>query len=179
MTREQLEHLIRASAAISGDDEIVVIGSQAILGQFPAAPDEMRVSVEADVYPKNHPEQADLIDGSIGELSPFHSTFGYYAQGVAPETATLPSGWESRLIPVRSPATRGATGWCLEIHDLVLSKYVAGREKDLDFVQAAARHKLVDRDELLKRLATMPIDAARQKLAHDRITADHRPTTPT
>lgn len=135
----------------------------------------MRISVEADVYPKNHPEQADLIDGSIGELSPFHSTFGYYAQGVAPETAILPVGWETRLIPVSSPATRGATGWCLEVHDLVLSKYVAGREKDLEFVAAAARHKLVDRDELLQRLPTMPIDPARQQLARDRIQLNHSP----
>lgn len=173
MNRAQLEHIIRASAAISGDDEIVVIGSQAILGQFPAPPEELTVSVEADVYPKNKPEQADLIDGSIGELSPFHATFGYYAQGVAPETAVLPAGWESRLVPVRTPNTRGATGWCLEVHDLVLSKYIAGREKDLEFVAAAARHKLVDRDELLRRLATMPVDEARRTLAEQRIRADH------
>jgi hypothetical protein len=31
VTREQLEHLIRAAADIAADDEIVVIGSQAIL----------------------------------------------------------------------------------------------------------------------------------------------------
>lgn len=173
MNRAQLEHVIRASAAISGDDEIVVIGSQAILGQFPIPPEELTVSIEADVYPKNKPEHADLIDGSIGELSPFHSTFGYYAQGVAPETAVLPAGWEARLVPVRSPATRGATGWCLEIHDLVLSKYIAGREKDLEFVAATARHELVDRDELLQRLATMPIDDVRRALAEQRIRADH------
>src|SRR5438105_3220169 len=59
MTREQLEHVIRAAAAISGDDEIVVVGSQAILGQFPAAPAELCVSIEADVYPKNKPEHSD------------------------------------------------------------------------------------------------------------------------
>ena len=173
MNREQLEHVIRASAAISGDNEIVVIGSQAILGQFPSPPPELTVSVEADVYPKNKPEHADLIDGSIGELSPFHSTFGYYAQGVAPETAILPADWESRLVPVRSPDTQGATGWCLEVHDLVLSKYVAGREKDLEFVAATAKHKLVDRDELLRRLPTMPIDDARRALAEQRIRSDH------
>jgi hypothetical protein len=169
MNRSQLEHVIRASAAISGDDEIVVIGSQAILGQFPSPPPELCVSVEADVYPKNKPEHADLIDGSIGELSPFHSTFGYYAQGVAPETAILPAGWESRLVPVRSAATHGATGWCLEVHDLVLSKYAAGREKDLEFAAAAARHALVDRDELLRRLATMPVDATLRLLTEQRI----------
>jgi len=77
VNRAQLEHVIRASAAISGDDEIVVIGSQSILGQFPARPPELCVSNEADVYPKNKPELADVIDGAIGELSAFHDTFGW------------------------------------------------------------------------------------------------------
>ena len=49
MTREQLEHLIRAAAPLVEDDDIVVIGSQAVLGQFPSAPAQMRVSIEADV----------------------------------------------------------------------------------------------------------------------------------
>ena len=43
MTLEQLEHLLRASAEIAQDEEIVVIGSQAILGQFPDAPAPLRV----------------------------------------------------------------------------------------------------------------------------------------
>ena len=76
MTRAQLEHVIRAAATIADDDEIIVIGSQAILGQFPDASGALTVSDEADVYPKNLPERADLIDGSIGEGSPFHETFG-------------------------------------------------------------------------------------------------------
>src|SRR5512138_2062153 len=99
MKRAQLEHVIRAAAQIADDEEIVVIGSQAVLGQFPDAPPELLVSNEADVYPKNHPERWELIDGSIGELSPFHETFGYYAQGVQPGTAVLPPGWEERLVP--------------------------------------------------------------------------------
>jgi len=59
MTRAQLEHLIRAAAEID-DDDIVIIGSQAILGQFPDAPPSMRVSTQADLYPLHHPERADL-----------------------------------------------------------------------------------------------------------------------
>jgi hypothetical protein len=90
MNRAQLEHVIRAAADIAYSNDIVVIGSQAILGQAPNAPESMRVSAEADVYPLQHPERADLIDGSIGELSPFHSTYGYYAQGVSETTACLP-----------------------------------------------------------------------------------------
>jgi hypothetical protein len=101
MRRPDLEHLIRACAAISGDAQIVVIGSQAILGAFPDAPESMLMSVEADVFPRRRPELADEIDLTIGELSSFHETFGYYAHGVGPESATVPPGWEERLIPAR------------------------------------------------------------------------------
>ncbi len=159
MNRAQLEHVIRAAATISGDDQIVVIGSQAILGRYPQAPPELCLSEDVDLYPRRYPERADVIDGSIGELSPFHETFGYYAQGVGPETAVLPVGWQARLVPV--PTTAG-TGLCLEPHDLVLSKYVAGREKDRDYVRAAIRHRLVARATLLERLESLPVERERR-----------------
>jgi hypothetical protein len=165
MNRSELEHVIGAAATIAADDEIIVVGSQSVLGQFPNAPAELRVSVEADVWPRNHPERWELIDGSIGELSPFHEAFGYFAQGVGPETAVLPDGWEDRLIRIESPATRGAVGLCLEVHDLVISKYAAEREKDIRFVRAAIAHGLVDRDVLLDRLESTPVpDQRRQRI---------------
>ncbi len=160
MRRADLEHLIRAAADIADDDEIVVIGSQSVLGQFPDVPAELCVSVEADLYPKHKPERADLIDGSIGEGSPFHDTYGYYAQGVGETTATLPRGWRERLVPIRNANTRGATGWCLEVHDLAIAKAVAGREKDLVFLEAAARHGLVQRTTLEARLAKTDLEPA-------------------
>jgi hypothetical protein len=123
MRRSQLEHIIRAASSITGERDIVILGSQAILGQLPNAPDELLRSMEADVVPRNRPELSDLIDGSIGELSPFHHTFGYYAHGVGGETAVLSAGWKERLVPIANENTGGATGWCLEIHDLLLSKY--------------------------------------------------------
>lgn len=160
MTRQQLEHLIRAAADIVEDDEIVVIGSQAILGQFPDAPEGMRVSVEADLFPLNHPERAEVIDGTIGELSPFHETFGYYAQGVGEDTARLPQGWKERLIVIQNENTRGVKGLCLEVHDLLVAKTVAGREKDLSFLEDAAKHHMADAEVLLRRLATVEADPA-------------------
>lgn len=175
MKRSELEHVIRASATITDDDELIVVGSQAILGQFPDAPDELCVSTEADIYPKNLPERWELIDGSIGELSPFHETFGYYAQGVEERTATLPAGWQARLVAVRGPGTRGATGWCLEVHDLVASKYVAGREKDRRYVQAAARHGLVDRETLRARIDTLPISTVERSRLKELVEFDHAP----
>lgn len=175
MTREQLEHVIRAAASIAEDDEIVVIGSQSVLGQFPDAPDALLVSNEADVFPKNRPERWDLIDGSIGEGSPFHRTFGYYAQGVGESTATLPAGWVDRLVAVKGPRTRGATGLCLEIHDLVLSKYVAGRPKDMDFVQEVARRDMADAAILRARLEDLPVEAELSRIIAARIDRDFGP----
>jgi len=169
LNRAQLEHVIRAAATIAGDAEIVVIGSQAILGRYPEAPPELLVSADVDLYPRNHPERADLIEGSIGELSPFHETYGYYAQGVGERTAVLPEGWQSRLVAVPTPA---GTGLCLEPHDLVISKCVAGREKDRDYVRAALRHRLVDRDTLLERLARTSIDAAQRSRIATQIAVD-------
>ncbi len=160
MTRTELEHLIRAAADIASDDDIIIVGSQSILGQFPDAPPELRVSVEADVYPRHHPERADLIDGSIGEGSPFHATYGYYAQGVDATTSTLPTGWQDRLIPVRNANTRGSTGWCLEVHDLLIAKAVAGREKDGAFVREAVRYRLVNEGIAQQRLAATVLEAA-------------------
>lgn len=165
MTREQLEHLIRATAVITADDSIVVVGSQAILGQFPDAPASMRLSMEADVFPLNHPERTDVIDGSIGELSPFHETFGYYAHGIAEQTSLLPVGWKQRLIVIQNANTRGTKGLCLEVHDLLVAKAVAGRDKDISFLNEAAVHRMAEAEILLRRLDTVEVEDALKKAA--------------
>jgi hypothetical protein len=172
MKRSELEHLIRAAGSIADDTEIVVIGSQAILGQFPEAPAKLLVSAEADLFPLNRPELADLIDGSIGEGSPFHELFGYYAQGVSERTATLPSGWRSRLVRVSNPNTRGIVGLCLEVHDLAISKYIAGREKDLEFTRELAKQAMTEASVLLERLVQTETPTAVRKLAEARIRRD-------
>ncbi|MGQ0655188.1 MAG: DUF6036 family nucleotidyltransferase [Betaproteobacteria bacterium] len=169
MRRADLEHLIRAAATIANESELIIIGSQSILGQYPDAPPDLRMSMEADLYPKNRPELAELIDGCIGEGSPFHATFGYYAQGVGPGTATLPRGWERRLIRVDTASTQPGTGLCLEAHDLALSKYTAGREKDLEFTRRMVEARMLDKDILLKRVPTMDLDPATGRLMLGRI----------
>ncbi len=169
MNRTQLEHVIRAAATIAGDTEIVVIGSQAILGRYPDAPAALLVSADVDVYPRNLPERADLIEGSIGELSPFHETYGYYAQAVGEGTAILPEGWQARLVPVPTPA---GTGLCLEPHDLLISKYAAGREKDREYARTAVRARLVARELLLERLERTPLDGERRGSIRAQIDAD-------
>jgi len=156
MNRTQLEHIIRAASRISDDAEIVVIGSQAVHAQ------EMKLPPI---------ERADDIDFAIGELSSFHETFGYYAHGVSPETAILPAGWEGRLIRLSNANTDGATGFCLDVHDLVLSKYAAGREKDLEFNKALVHYGCVDKATLLKLAAQMLVDGEMKLILLNRINA--------
>jgi hypothetical protein len=172
MTRSELEHVIRAAGRIARDREIVVIGSQAVLGQFPEAPEALLASMEADVYPRNHPERAELIDGAIGEGSAFHERYCYHAQGVGATTATLPRGWRARLGSVKNPNTEGVEGLCLEVHDLAISKYVAGRPKDLTFTQALARHGLTREATLLERAAATKLAPALLRLVRGRIRRD-------
>lgn len=155
MKLHQLEHLLRAAGGITRDREFIVIGSQAILPSLPPEveiPPEIERSAEADLVPVQHPDRWELIEGTIGEGSPFHETFGYHADGVEESTAILPAGWKDRLIPFRSPLTEGVTGLCLESHDLLISKYCAGRQKDLEFTRAVCGLGIVKESVLLARL---------------------------
>jgi hypothetical protein len=172
MKRSELEHVIRAAGTIAGDTEIVVIGSQAILGQFPEASGVLAISAEADIFPLNHPEQADRIDGAIGEGSRFHEEYGYYAQGVDEHTAVLPRGWRDRLIRVEGEGTDGKVGLCLEVHDLAISKYVAGRDKDFEFTAELAKHSMTNRATLIRRLAETDLPTELRTIVKARIRRD-------
>lgn len=160
MTRDELEHAIRAACDVADDTELWVFGSQAVLGTFPDAPPAVRASVEVDVQPKNRPANADLVDGALGELSDFHRAFGFYVHGLSLESATLPCGWKERVVRVQDPiGTRGHTGLCLEVHDLAASKLVAYRDKDRDFVQALLADQLLEHDVLLERVSMLDIES--------------------
>jgi len=168
MTRDQLEHAIRAACQVSEDTELMIFGSQAILGEHPDAPADLRASVEVDVQPKNRPEAVDKIDGALGELSLFHGTHGFYVHGVSIEAATLPEGWDDRTIPVKDDhTTQGNTGYCLESHDLAASKLVANRDKDRDFVRILLIERMIDVEILLHRTGLLPVaDDTKQRMVN-------------
>jgi len=155
--RAEFEHAVRAAGAVLGVREVLVIGSQALHASVPGElPPEAARSVEVDVAAlRDDPDGrvADLIDASIGEASMFHATFGYYVQGVVEKTAVLPAGWRKRLVRFESPGTHGVTAWCLEPHDLWVSKAIAGRPKDVEFCRALLDRGLVRGARLRERLA--------------------------
>jgi hypothetical protein len=158
--RSELEHVLRAAGAITGVSTWVIVGSQAILGALPDAPEDLLVSQEVDVYAPDDEAASDLVDGSIGEKSPFHESFGYYGHGVGAETATLPSQWRRRAVKIESPSTGGVTGICPSPADLAISKLAAWREKDRDFVRSLLRHGIVTQNDLQQLLVELDTDIA-------------------
>jgi hypothetical protein len=155
MTRFELEHIIRAACAITKQENIVIIGSQAILASFEHSelPEDTTISIEADVFflDDSSGRLSDLVDGAIGELSFFQDSFGIYAHGVGESTAVLPSGWKERLVVLGNDID-SSCGLCLDPYDLCVSKLYAHREKDLCYVASLINSNLISLPMLYERL---------------------------
>lgn len=167
MQKRQLDHVLRAAGRITGDKEFVIIGSQALHARYPDLPDDIVRSAEVDLIASQETDRTEWLN-AIGADSPFHESFGYYADPIDETTATLPNDWKKRLISLPPGDTEGVTGLCLDPHDLAIAKYVARREKDLAFTRELARRGIVDRDQLFTLLEQTPIDeAVRQRIRSD------------
>lgn len=154
MQRPDLEHLIRATATLTDKLEVVIISDQSILGTYPKVPAALLTSMVAEIYPRPFNQHDTELINSIGEGSLFQQYFGYCARGVSPSSATLPEGWEDRLVLIQVGTVRG---YCLEPHDLAASKLAAGREKDIAFINEMLRLQLINRTALQERVVTLPI----------------------
>ena len=171
MRKYQLDHVLRAAGRITREKEFIIIGSQSLHGSYPDLPDALLQSAEVDLIAKGDATRTEWLN-AIGQDSEFHQQFGYYADPVEEGTATLPSGWEKRLIQLPPGDTEGVKGLCLEPHDLAIAKYIARREKDREFNRALARRGLLDRQRLQELLEATAVDETvrarvRVDIAHD------------
>jgi hypothetical protein len=185
MRRDQLEHAIRAACQITRQLEVIVVGSQAILGTY--SEDELprlaTRSLEIDVLPISDDNDetirlADLIVGVAGEFSAFDQLHGFSIDGVDLTASALPEGWRTRLVKVQNENTAAPSGqpqyigWRLDKEDLCVAKLCAFREKDRNFVHALIANGLVDPKVIAARVATVPgrysssIERATSWLAH-------------
>jgi hypothetical protein len=168
MRRDQLEHAIRTACQIIGEPAVIVVGSQSILGTFreDQLPADATMSAEIDILPiaddnDETARLADIIEGVAGEFSPFEELHVFSIDGVDLTTSALPAGWRGRLVIVQNANTAAPdgesqyAGWCLDKEDLCVAKLCALREKDQNFVAALFGAKLVDREIILTRLATV------------------------
>lgn len=171
MRRSQLQHVIHEIGRRFELSDFHVIGSAAILAQLPDPPEgALTATRDVDVIPPGGDERlADRISFVLGEASDFDAEHGYYAQGVSERTATYaPTEWKGRAVPVR---VEQHTGWCMEAHDLVISKLGAGRDKDLEFAGGVAALGLVERETLEARLQEVSCTDDHRRLIEARIAA--------
>lgn len=157
MKKQHVDHVLRAAGRITGEKQFIIIGSQALHGKYPDAPDTIVRSAEVDLIAKQNADRTEWLN-AIGQDSPFHEEFGYYADPVDETSAKLPRGWKGRLVNLPEGDTDGVRGLCLDPHDLAIAKYVARREKDREFTRELARRGYVRRARLLELLEATPVD---------------------
>ena len=167
MKKQQVDHVLRAAGRITGEKQFVIIGSQSLHGRYPDLADDIVRSAEVGLVASKNPDRTELLN-EIGVDSPFHQSFGYYADPVDASTATLPSGWKGRLVHLPPGDTGDVRGLCLDPHDLAIAKYVARREKDIVFTRELARRGLTSRDRLLSLLDRTTL----AKAVRERVRAD-------
>ena len=167
MKKPQLDHILRAAKEITGESRFVIVGSQSLHARGIDV-DALLTSREADLYIPGKEHKTELLN-AIGEGSRFHETFGYYADPVGELTAVLPKGWKGRLVNLPPGDTNGAQGLCLDPHDMAVSKYIAGRDRDLELLQGLIRLGALDQATILERLEMTSADERVRSLARARI----------
>jgi hypothetical protein len=124
-------------------------------------------AAEVELIAKRDVKRAEWLN-VIGQDSPFHEQFGYYADPVDENTAILPKGWKGRLVNLPPGNTEGVRGLCLEPHDLAIAKYVAGREKDRIFTRELASRGITNRKQLVALLdKTVVNEEVRERILAD------------
>jgi len=171
MKKQQVDHVLRAAGRITGEKQFIIIGSQSLHGKCPDVPDEILTSFEVDLVASKNANRTEWLN-VIGVDSPFHETFGYYADPVDVSSATLPKGWKGRLVNLPPGETEGVKGLCLDPHDLAIAKYAAAREKDLIFTHELARRGIVSEERLLSLLDQTPVDGELRERMRGQITRD-------
>ncbi|MET4638372.1 DUF6036 family nucleotidyltransferase [Mycetocola sp. 2940] len=176
MKRAELEDAVRHATRVTGEREVLVIGSQAILGSYDETqlPARATLSDEVDIAPISDDQYyslATLIDANLGEWSQFHQDHGFYVQGVNITTAVLPNGWETRTVQVAPDGPSGPLARCLDPHDLCAAKLVRGEEKDIEFVDALVEAGMIDPLSLVRICKKLPVSDARRAITIKRAQA--------
>lgn len=180
MNLEALFALLDEARRLSGHPDFVVIGSLSILGleEHFRIPPDMTMSNDLDCYTRDDPRRIFDVLAELGENSAYHLKSGYYLDAVSPHLASLPTGWEQRLIKVERAGLRA---WFLDPNDAALSKYARGEPRDLRWIRAGVAAGVISLAMVKSRFgSTRFLDddeqaAARRLLDADQAWADRRP----
>lgn len=156
LRRAQIEHILRAAAAVTNHLRFVVVGTGAvILASRRPVPATMMMTQEIDLYAdgvEDHEALSDLIDGTIGHGSLFHRSFQYHGDGVGPETAILPVDWRERASEYHGIGAPDVVAICPDPDDIAVAKLCAWREKDIQWLRDAVVAGIVSPSRMRQRL---------------------------
>lgn len=141
MRRDDLRRLFAQARKLSGETDYVVLGSLAALGHSTEVPPRMAMSLDVDAYGKSDPPRIVELAAALGQGSAFENEHGYYLDPISPKVATLPEGWEQRLI--RIELEPGLAAWFLEPNDAAVSKYARMEPRDREWIRAGLQARIL------------------------------------
>ncbi len=172
MRREDLRLLFARARDLCGETDYVVLGSLAVLGHAGEVPARMAASLDVDAYSKGDPARIFDLVSALGSGSPFEAERGYYLDPISPRVATLPDGWDERLLRIQLEPDLVA--WFLEPNDAAVSKYARMEPRDREWIRPGLRAGILSMAiiEARVRQTTFLDDAesvrARQAIGEDR-----------
>lgn len=171
MRREDLRRLFAQARSLTGETDYVVLGSLAALGYAGEMPPRMAMSLDVDAYGKSDPGRIFELAPALGQGSTFEAEHGYYLDPISPRIATLPGGWEERL--VRIELEPGLAAWFLEPNDAAVSKYARMEPRDREWIRAGLESAILSLPIIESRLAqTAFLDSAEAGRAHHALDED-------
>ncbi len=167
--RSSLYKLLEDIRKLPVDGLPIIAGSQAIHAVTDQIPEIARRSIECDLlYAGGQADVRALINRELGILTDYQHESGIYADAVGLATIILPIGWEERLVPLANGSGE-LVAHCVEIHDVGVSKLVAGRRKDFEFITALFLSDLMQTETFLERVelvaSKVENDVIRDRLA--------------
>jgi hypothetical protein len=172
VTRDDVRRLFARARDLCGETDYVVFGSLAVLGYAGEVPVRMAASLDVDAFSKTDPGRILTLAKALGQGSPFEAEHGYYLDPLSPSIATLPAGWEERLIRIQLEPELVA--WFLEPNDAAVSRYARMEPRDREWIRPGLRSGILSWAIIEARFAkTVFLDAgesgrARKALDEDR-----------
>ena len=155
MRKEHLLKLAEEIRRLAPNVIPIIVGSQAVHVITNFVPETVRQSIECDfLFGEGNAEIRRQVNLKLGIFSRFQQENGFYADALGRATVVLPKDWEKRLQNLTDE--RGETiAFCVEIHDAAVSKFIAGREKDFQFLKDAFEREFIDFEVFVERLKSI------------------------
>lgn len=151
MRKSDLIELIEQIKRIALEETPIVVGSQALHAITTFLPEIVQQSIECDfLIIGGKTENRAAINKKLGIFSDYQIENGFYADALGLATVVLPTGWHERLLPLED-GNGDTIAYYADIHDIAVSKLIAGRDKDFVFLKETFEREYILVETFLER----------------------------